>query len=132
MFTHILLLNAQVDENSKSVFIDSISRRWDNLFGFDKSIQSTTEDTINSRFFNYASPFIVNQPYPGAKTYNDYTNLRLGLQPLEEGKPLQPDFGPVINDVAAIKYVIDVPKCRHETTTNRSLLIGILSAPIVT
>ena len=113
-----------------SAFMDSINIDWNNLFSFDKSILPAAEDTINSRFFNYASRFIINQPYPGAKTYNDYTILRLDLKPLENAKSLRPDFGPVINDVTAIKYLIDVPKCRHETTANRTLFIGILSAPI--
>ena len=35
----------------------------------------------------------------------------------------------VVNDVTAFKYPIEIAKCRKETNANRTLFIGIISAP---
>ena len=84
---------------------------------------------INSRLINYASRFFKDKVYPGAQTYIDYTIVRLGLEPLADVMPLRPEFGMVVNDVTAFKYPIEIAKCRKETNANRTLFIGIISAP---
>ena len=84
---------------------------------------------INSRLINYTLNFIKDQSYPGAQTYIDYTIVRLGLKPLADVTPLLPEYGIVVNDVTAFKYPIEIAKCRKETNANRTLFIGIISAP---
>ena len=43
--------------------------------------------------------------------------------------PLRSDFGMVVNDVTAFKYPINIPKCRKDSVANRTLFLGIWSAP---
>ena len=77
---------------------------------------------INSRLMQYFASLIVNNKlYAGAKTYIDYTIVRLGLKPLADVMPLRPEFGMVVNDVTAFKYPIEIAKCRKETIVNRTL-----------
>ena len=68
---------------------------------------------ISNRLLKYVAPYINNQPYAGAKTYIDYTIVRLGLKPLANVRPLRPELAMiVVNDVIAFKYPINIPKCR--------------------
>ena len=80
---------------------------------------------ISNRLLKYVAPYINNQPYAGAKTYIDYTIVRLGLKPLANVRPLRPELAMiVVNDVIAFKYPINIPKCRDankSTTANRTL-----------
>ena len=94
--------------------------------------ESNVEDSLNlvgKRLLNYASTFFKDQIYPGAQTYIHYTIVQLGLKSLADVTPLRPEYGIVVNDVTAFKYPIEIAKCRKETNANRTLFIGIISAP---
>ena len=94
------------------------------------SIAENPLTALNSRFFKYvASHLIENKTYAGAQNYIDYTIINLGLKPLENVKPLRPGHGMVVNDVTAFKYPINIPKCRKDSIANRTLFLGIWSAP---
>ena len=81
------------------------------------------------QLLKYLKTFFNGQPYSGAKTYIAYTLFRLGLHQINNIKPLQNEYGDVINDVTAFKYLIDIQKCKKKSTSYRTMFISILSAP---
>ena len=129
------LMNAK-DYSVQSVSLNSSSKwfNWNNIFSRNNPTRASTDfddsfNLVGTRFINYASTFFKDQIYPGAQTYIDYTIVRLGLKPLADVTPLLPEYGIVVNDVTAFKYPIEIAKCRKETNANRTLFIGIISAP---
>ncbi|XP_057368442.1 UDP-GalNAc:beta-1,3-N-acetylgalactosaminyltransferase 1-like [Daphnia carinata] len=94
----------------------------------DKANSLKANIRIHKEFFNYASLVLRNRPYPGVENYTRYAVARLGLLPLANIEPLEPEFGPVINNVTSFHYCITVPKCRN-VNANRSVFIAIVSAP---
>lgn len=77
--------------------------------------------------YNYAVPYLHDNPYPGVEKYTHYEMARLGMLPLVNVKPLIPKLGPVINDVTSFKYPITVSSCRGNPTS-RSAFIAVISA----
>ena len=116
--------NDKNNHNTKTVLVDQENVQ--------PAFASTVEFLLNAvgkRLFDYTlgvitnGETIVNQPYPGAKIYNDYTIVQWNLKPFVNVKPFRSEFGVVVNDITAFKYSIDIPKCRKETTANRTLLL---------
>lgn len=98
-----------------------------NTFGKEKhSLEANVK--MHMEFFDYASLVLRNQPYPGVANYTRYAVARLGLLPLANVEPLEPAFGPVINDVTSFHYTITIPPCQN-ATVNRSVFIAVVSAP---
>lgn len=91
-----------------------------------KSIEANVK--IQKELFDFVSLVSRNGPYPGVANYATYAVARLGLLPLTNVEPLEPDFGPVINNVTSFQYSITIPPCR-EVHINRSVFISINSAP---
>ena len=56
---------------------------------------------------------------------------RFGMSPLAGEEPLQPEYGPVINNVTSFNYPITVPACRHaaDVDNRKTLFIAVMSAP---
>lgn len=81
-----------------------------------------------------ASPYVHNESYLALNSYTDYTINRLGLKFLDPETALDPDLGPVVNDVLSFTHPINVnsSKCSAwaEKTLNSSdsLLIVVYSA----
>lgn len=70
--------------------------------------------------------------YPGVEKYTRYMVARFGMSPLMAGnEPLQPEYGPVYNDVTSFNYPITIPACRHtaDVDSRKSLFIAVMSAP---
>ena len=133
------LMNAKDYRPVQSVSFNSSSKwfNWNNIFSPNNPTRASTDfddsfnllQSVRKRLINYASTFFKDQIYPGAQTYIDYTIVRLGVKPLADVTPLRPEYGIVVNDVTAFKYPIEIAKCRKETNANRTLFIGIISAP---
>ncbi|XP_045028830.1 uncharacterized protein LOC116920928 [Daphnia magna] len=91
-----------------------------------KSIEANVR--IQKELFDFVSLVSRNGPYPGVANYTTYAVARLGLLPLTNVEPLEPDFGPVINNVTSFQYSTTIPPCR-EVRINRSVFISVNSAP---
>jgi hypothetical protein len=55
---------------------------------------------------------------------------RLGMSPLAGIEPLNPEYGPVINDVLSFGFPLTIPACRDLSfVTSPSVFIAVISAP---
>ena len=130
------LVNVKDYRIVQSAPLNSTSKwfNWNNIFSRNNPTRASTDfddsfNLVGTRLINYASTFFKDKVYPGAQTYIDYTIVRLGVKPLADVTPLRPEYGIVVNDVTAFNYPIEIAKCRKETNANRTLFIGIISAP---
>ena len=95
--------------------------------------QQDDDDTpviIKRSFFNYLLSAIRDDKYPGVELYTQYAIESLGLKPLTNVVPLQPEFGPVFNDVSSINYPLTVQDCRKNGSAPRSLFIVVIFHPL--
>jgi len=122
--------------NYNSNFTSLLSLNWESSSisePMSTAVDAPLSQVINSEFLENEIRLRKDRPYAGAQSYIDYTNVRLGLKPLANVRPLRPDYGIVVNDVTAFKYPIDFGKCKEgQINANRTLFIAILSAPINT
>ncbi len=73
---------------------------------------------------------LADTPYPGVDNYTRYTVTRLGMSPLAGIEPLNPEYGPVINDVLSFGFPLTIPACRDLSfVTSPSVFIAVFSAP---
>jgi hypothetical protein len=88
-------------------------------------------DEEKKKLIKYLATQLRDSPYPGVENYTQYTVARLGMLPIENVKPLIPEFGPVVNDVLSFRYLINIPSCSAVTNTsaNQSVFIALISAP---
>ena len=98
-----------------------------------KHLPPVNSVAISAEFFNYLVRHLTESPFPGVNYYTQYTAARLNLKTFTNQQPLQPEFGPVWNDVTNIHYIIDIAGCQLEETTVKSkspsLFVAVISAP---
>ncbi len=94
-------------------------------------------DEEKKKLIKYLATHLRDSPYPGVENYTRYAVARLGMVPIENVKPLIPEFGPVVNDVLSFRYPINIPSCppasaavtETNTRANPSVFIALISAP---
>ena len=86
------------------------------------AISSTTN---HSSAFEKLALSLKNKPFTAPDEYIAYTNLRLVLKQLQNEKPIRPDFGPVVNNLTAISFSINIQPCANTT----KLLISVVTSP---
>lgn len=85
---------------------------------------------INRDFFEYLASQLRDTPYPGVETHTRYVVAKTKRKYLLNVKPLRPDFGPVLNDVASFNYPIQISRCRDTIVRGGpSLFVAVISAP---
>ena len=82
---------------------------------------------IDYSFFQELLHQIKDTSYPGVDIFTKYVKATRGGNHLKGQKELQPEFGPVINDVTFYEYPIQIPAC--QTTKSHSVLSIVMSAP---
>ncbi len=80
---------------------------------------------ISNEFFQYLASQLRDTPFPGVESYTEYIAAHAKLEPLSNIKPLQPEFGPIFNDVTNFKYPIEIYPCRK----TGGLFVAVVSAP---
>lgn len=63
--------------------------------------------------------------FKDVEEYINVTRLKIGLKPLENSRPIQPGFGPVINDVSSFRYLANAPPCDED----QQIFVAVISAP---
>ena len=86
---------------------------------------------LDDQFVQYILSHIQDTFYPGVELYTSYKIAQMGLKALVDVKPLQPEFGHVINDVSSWRYIIEPGKCEQhfDAVGKRNVFIGIVSSP---
>ena len=85
--------------------------------------------TIDRELFDYMAFYLRDTPYKGVGVYTRVMAAVLGLKPLLNVESLEPDMGPVINDVSLFRYPVSIAPCRQISAENRSLFVAVISAP---
>lgn len=68
------------------------------------------------------------EPYEGAQKYTEFSIKQRNLRTLDYVKPINPEYGAVINDVTNFNYTLKPHKCMLQSA-KPTLFIAIISAP---
>lgn len=94
-------------------------------------VKNWKEETVSALEPESSTSYAIKSKGGHAVRYTNYTIHRLRLKELDHLEALQPEFGPVVNDVLSFKYLIDVQpeKCLRWTEDNHpySVLIVVIS-----
>nr|CAH0104261.1 unnamed protein product [Daphnia galeata] len=62
------------------------------------AVSTKVNKVIDQEFFNCLAANLRNTSYPGVNNYIKYKVAQMGLSTLVNVEPLNPEFGPVINE----------------------------------
>lgn len=83
---------------------------------------------LNREFYQYLASHIRDTDYSGVENYIQFNVAQSRLKPLRKIQPLQPDFGPILNDVTSYQYPIGIQSCKEITNSSTtSLFVAIIS-----